>query len=54
MPVTGRDAVTGFNSGYIAASGTSPSPNCWAGEYGGDEPALETLYVESIEEKDDE
>jgi len=47
--VTGRDTVTGFRSGYIAASSPA-TPYRWVGESGGDEPVLEALYVESMEE----
>ena len=50
VPVTGRDTVTGFRSGYIAVSSSPASPCRWVGESGGDEPVLEVLYVESMEE----
>lgn len=50
VPVIGRDAVTGFRSEYIAASIAPASPCRWFGDCGGDEPVLEVLYVESIEE----
>lgn len=50
VPVTGRDIVTGFRSGYIAASGSPDTPCRWVGELGGDKPVLEVLYVESMEE----
>lgn len=50
VPVTGRETVTGLRSEYIPSAPVVPSWFRCVGVPGSDEPVLDELYVESMDE----